>query len=143
MSEEKKSVGQDWTIAQRGGIYEFCDADRNVSDNVVLVVSADSRSRDRFINILMPGSSPLGNDVLPIEIDGQMRYLHCGMISYTSRERLGKKLFQLSPEVMSNIERLMAQSLGISGEADYKTLYNDLIAKLVSSKEEQFNSAAM
>lgn len=135
--ERNMTNAAEWTIANRGGVYEFYNNDGGFSGNVVVVVSSDDRAKDRFISILMPGNSPVGADVMPIIVDGTTKYLHCGMISYTSRERLGRKIEQLDADTMKHIERIMSKSLGISDEVDYKSLYENLVNKLVMVNKEK------
>lgn len=134
--EKTNTNPMEWEIAERGGVYEFYDNNKRNTGNYVVIVSSNARSRDRFVNILMPGNSPVGTDVMPIEINGEYKYLHCGMISYTTRDRLGRKVAHLSTDTMRNIEKLMAKGLGITMEADYKTLYEDLVSRLVKREED-------
>ena len=121
--------------AKRGSIYTFCDACGNPTGNYVLVISDDSRSRDKYVSILMFGDSDLGPDVISYEIRPQIvKYLHCGMVSYTSRDKLGKCVGQLESDDMQKVDQMILRQLGLVERVDYKVLYEELINKLIANK---------
>lgn len=118
--------------ATRGAIYEFLEKD-GTTRNFVLVVSSQTRATDKIISVLMLGDSPAGYDIVEIPFMGTIRYVHCGMITYCGRTRLGRKMDIVDPETMRKIDTQLAKDLGItiSDDSIYKDLYENLIDRLV------------
>ena len=89
--------------------------EKNPSKRYVLVVSNDSRSNDKKINILMLGDAYTGRDVVEIkdEAIGGVRFVHCGMVTYTNREYLVNEVMKLDSAVMEEVEKVIASELGI------------------------------
>lgn len=124
--------------ARRGYIYEFDD---KKSDNkrYVLVVSNDTRATDRMVSVVMFGDSDLGHDVVKIQnkVFG-VKYLHCGMLTYTKREYLIDVVGKLSPAEMEKVDYTISRELSIRehivAERDvYKKMYEELLAKVFST----------
>lgn len=118
--------------AERGWIYEFLEAD-GTTNKYVLVVSSQKRANDRMISILMLGDSCAGYDVVRVGFEGGNKYLHCGMVTYTARTRLGKKMYKVAKKTMENVDFLIADNLGLNREkmAVYKDLYEELLRKVM------------
>jgi hypothetical protein len=124
--------------ARRGFIYEYNDGKFN-DRRYVLVISNNNRKTDRMVNTIMFGTSNLGHDVVSIynrEIGG-LKYLHCGMITYTKREFLVKEVGSITPEELQMVDAMVCRELsvreGIVAERDfYKNAYEELIVKIVS-----------
>ena len=130
-------------VADRGGIFEFIEKDGSVK-NLTLVVSSDRRKTDKRVSTVMLGDSNIGSDVVMVEVDGKFRFIHCGMISYSMRNRLGKKIGQLSEEKMREIDRCIIEQYGLDYIMDkakmYEKMYTDLVTagskKFISDKED-------
>jgi len=121
--------------ADRGCIYEFIETDGTVK-NYVLVISSNIRSMDKLISILMLGDSKSGFDVIPIDLMGSIKYVHCGLVTYAARARLGKKIGMVNMDVMGIIDNEIRRNLGIENTdmVSYKSLYEDLINKITSKE---------
>ena len=122
--------------ANRGFIYEFLEKD-GTTHNKVLVVSSDHRRESNIISILMLGTKYTGKDCIELdaEIEGSdIWYVHCGLVTYTSRSRLGELLGQVSDSVMERITDNMGYQLGITEGIDYKQMYNDLLDRLTKGE---------
>ena len=125
-------------MAKRGFIYEFDDK-KNDYKRYVLVVSNNNRASDRMVSVIMFGDSTLGHDVVKVEHEGigGVKYLHCGMLTYTKREYLVNEIGAISPEEMYNVEHTICQELSlretvVAEMKFYKKSYEDLLAMVVS-----------
>lgn len=120
-------------LAQRGHVYEFVEKDGITVKNRVLVVSADSRAGDKLISILMLGDIGLGHDVVKIG----KRYVHCGCVTYCSRDRLGRMIGKASKQAMEDIDFMLAKELGLVSArlTVYKELYDDMLRKMMEVAE--------
>ena len=98
--------------ADRGAVYEFIERDNTVK-NMVLVVSNQMRCEDNLCSILMLGTKYTGYDCVPITINEQNYYVHCGLVTYAKRSRLGKKIETLSAIKMRKIDLNIANNLGL------------------------------
>lgn len=116
----------------RGTVYKY----RAPVDGVqryALVISADARGRDRYVSILFLTDAPLGHDVIKVTVPAiGVKYVHCGMITYTQRENLIEDVTTVSDYVMSLIDGTILSELGIKHDAEvelniYKDLYNQLL----------------
>lgn len=122
------------TSADRGYVFEFLESD-GTSNKHALVVSSQERAMDRIINILMVGDSPSGFDVVDVKYDGKKRYVHCGLVTYCSRERLGRRICKVSEQTMSKITICIARQLGCESQGMfYKSAYDSLVEKLVQKE---------
>ena len=117
--------------AKRGFIYEFREKDGAVK-NTVLVISSNHRQEDNLISILMLGTKYTGKDCIEVKLADETRYVHCGLVTYASRARLGDILEEVPVDVMERISNNIAYQLGINDGIDYKQLYDDLMSKVVS-----------
>lgn len=127
----------DMLIAKRGHIYEFDDG-KNPIKRYVLVISSDTRACDTLVNIIMLGDSPRGHDVVMIDDPNfeTVKYLHCGMVTYTRRDYLVKEICTVSPEIMEEIEEKISVEFSILKNVKematfYKTAYNELLEKVI------------
>ena len=118
-------------VAERGCVYDFIEADGTIK-NQVLVVSSPRRARDRIVSILMLGDAGMGYDVVTVNYNGQKRFVHCGLVSYCTRSRLGRKVCQVSTKTMEAIDMTMASELGLIPEKAmvYKEMYEALLDRV-------------
>lgn len=119
-------------LAQRGHVYEFIEKDGTVK-NRALVVSADTRAGDRLVSILMLGDVNLGYDVVKIG----KQYVHCGCVTYCSRDRLGKLIGKASKQAMEDVDFMLAKELGLVSArlTVYKELYDGMLRKMMEVAE--------
>lgn len=119
--------------AENGVIYEFIEKD-GTTNKKVLVVQNDKRTEDNLISILMLGTRKGASDTIPIKIEHEVLYVHCGMITYCKRVYLGKKAGRVSKDTMDRIRNSIAFQLGIENGSnyDYKEMYDHLLNKVVS-----------
>lgn len=126
------------TEARRGYIYEF-DDNKSSNKRYVLVVSNDTRATDRMVSVIMFGDSNLGHDVVKVDNEAfGVKYLHCGMLTYTKREFLTMEVDRISPEEMEKVDYVISRELAIRehivAERDvYKKLYEELLAKAMNT----------
>lgn len=120
-------------LAQRGHVYEFVEKDGVTVKNRVLVVSADSRAGDKLISILMLGDIGFGHDVVRVG----KQYVHCGCVTYCSRDRLGRMVGKVSKSAMEDIDFMLAKELGLVSArlTVYKELYDDMLRKMMEVAE--------
>ena len=123
--------------ARRGYIYEF-DDNKVTNKRYVLVVSNDARATDRMVNVIMFGDSDLGHDVVKVqnEVFG-VKYLHCGMLTYSKREFLTKEVGKVSSKTMEKVEQTICKELSLREDVVaernfYKNTYSELLAKVLS-----------
>lgn len=120
-------------LAQRGHVYEFVEKDGVTVKNRVLVVSADSRAGDKLISILMLGDIGFGHDAVRVG----KQYVHCGCVTYCSRDRLGRMVGKVSKSAMEDIDFMLAKELGLVSArlTVYKELYDDMLRKMMEVAE--------
>lgn len=124
--------------ARRGYIYEFDDK-KGTSKRYVLVVSNDTRATDRMVSVIMFGDSSLGHDVVKVENEVfGVKYLHCGMLTYTKREFLVTEVSKVSPEELEQVDYTISRELAIrehivAERNVYKRLYEELLAKTMNT----------
>jgi hypothetical protein len=99
-------------IANRGYIYEFLEKD-GTHKNDVLVVSSEGRSHDKMVNIIMIGDNPSGYDIVPVNYNGQKRFVHRELVTYCWRGRLGKAIAKVSDKTMEQIDEGLLRGLGL------------------------------
>ena len=124
--------------AKRGHIYVFDDG-KNLIKRYVLVISNDTRATDRMVSIIMFGDSNLGHDVVKVTNDViGVKYLHCGMLTYTKREFLIEEVGVLSSEDLQKVEHVISRELALNEHIEaeltfYKNAYRELLDKLVGA----------
>lgn len=111
--------------AVRGRIFQFLEKD-GTSTKTCLVISADTRQTDKLISILMLGTKDSG-DAIPV---GDGSFVHCGLVTYCDRKRLGDPIAEVDEQSMAMIEDGIRLALGLKPEIDYETMYNNLLAKI-------------
>ena len=125
------------TMVQRGHIYKWHEG--MPDERFVLTVGADSRGNERAITVLMFNNSGAGRDVVCIRNNllKDACYVHCGMVTYVSREDMADKMIaRVSEKTMSYIDRQLCIQLSITNESVlaelkfYKQKCNELIEKI-------------
>ena len=141
----------DMPPVERGGIYQFLEKDGSCK-KYAIVVSADYRKSDRFISIITltnPDETKdnFRRDSIGITTPMGDFTIHCGMVTYLRRDRLGNMVFKVGKKTRSRINTMISFELGITDrpgnydldidnkEPDYKLLYNQLLSKI--AKEAQ------
>lgn len=116
----------------RGTVYKYKEPMEG-GQRYALVISADARGRDRYVSILFLTDAPLGHDVIKVTVPTiGVKYVHCGMITYTQRENLLEDVTVVSDHIMSRIDGIILSELGIKHDAEaelniYKDLYDQLL----------------
>lgn len=95
----------------RGDIYEYEMVNR-AETKKALVVSADFRANDYYLNIIILTDEPKGNINVPI-VCGGMMYADCGMVSFATKDRFGRFVRTARAEEMAQIDEGIAKCLGI------------------------------
>ena len=96
---------------KRGEIFEYEMRDRG-DTKMALVVSADFRANDRFINIILLNENPVSEVTVPIVCRGQM-YADCGMVSYAHTDRMLDFVRKATDEEMAQIDEGILECLGL------------------------------
>jgi len=96
---------------KRGEIYEYEMVNR-AETKEALVVSADFRAGNRYLNIIVLTDEPKGEINVPI-VCGGMMYADCGMVSFATNDRFGEFVRTARAEEMAQIDEGIAKCLGI------------------------------
>lgn len=105
IEKEKKAM------FKRGEIFEYEMRDRG-GVKMALVVSADFRANDRYINIIVLSENPVGEVTVPIVRRGQM-YADCGMVSFAHTDRMLDFIRKATDEEMAKIDAGIMECLGL------------------------------
>lgn len=118
--------------AERGCVYEFFEKD-GTSRNLCVVISNNKRASDKIINILMLKDDLPCEDTIDVEVNHQRYVVHCGCVTYTYRNQLGRKICKLSENKLSAISDSVMAQLGINiPDMGYKQLYELLLDKVLN-----------
>lgn len=122
----------DWLQGERGSMYEWLNPNTG-KENLVVVVSDNSRSMDNLISILFM-STFRGNakDVVHIRLDKKDYAVHCDLVTYTHRSYLARKVGKVSEDTMDKINLRIARSLGLETDGIYKDVYDDLVTRIIN-----------
>ncbi len=96
---------------KRGEIFEYEMRDR-ADVKMALVVSADFRANDRFVNIIILNENQVGEVTVPIVCRGQM-YADCGMVSFAHTDRMLDFVRKATDEEMTKIDAGIMECLGL------------------------------
>lgn len=117
-----------YTIAEQYGVYEF--SGKHGDDNkLVVVMSANEYSCDKIVNIIMLSTNK-HKESIGITIDGTHYYINFGLITFSYRSYLGKKIGVLPKDAIDELEKGLLNHLGI-GNLDYKKMYDELLSKVL------------
>ena len=97
----------------RGEIFEI-ETNRGESRKA-LIVSANFRKNNRFQSVIILTDEPKSEDAVPIVCEGMM-YADCGMVSFTSEDRIINYIRTAREEEMEQIDEGIATCLGIELE---------------------------
>lgn len=100
---------------KRGEIFEY-EMTSGRETKMALVVSADFRKNDRYINVILLTDEPKGQVNVPIVAGGGMMYADCGMVSFASNDRLGNYRRCATKAEMEKIDEGIAKCLGIESK---------------------------
>jgi len=105
IEKEKKAM------FKRGEIFEYEMRDRG-DVKMALVVSADFRANDRFVNIIILNENPVGEVTVPIVCRGKM-YADCGMVSFAHTDRMLDFVRKATDAEMAQIDAGIMECLGL------------------------------
>lgn len=131
MTDYDKEMLSNSKEVTRRGIYEILDKHMNRTGRYALVIIGSHRNSDNYVSIIKLNSTSMdsGNhgDEVGIQIpDGQEFWVHCGMITYISRNRLGERLHYLSKNAMRRINKGIEEELGLINKfGTYKDSIDD------------------
>lgn len=144
MGREFKYTLNNAPAVERRGIYEYENAS-GTYNGLCLVVAGNHRQWDKYVSgiSLSPCDTDTGkhSDEIGLRLpDGREFWVHCGMVTYFRRDRLGEMVHKISKGTMGRINEKMKQELGLSpkleimpdDEPDYEKLYKDLIRTIAS-----------
>lgn len=104
---------------KRGEIFEYNA--NGYEGRKALIVSANFRSEGRFISVIVLQDEIKGENMVPIVCRGQM-YADCGMVSFTTNERLGNYIRTASEREMQQIDEGICKCLGLEQKTITKTV---------------------
>lgn len=107
--QENERMGNEMEY-KRGEIFEYENGVGNIKK--ALVVSADFRATGRYISIIVLSEEMKGENMVPVVCGGQM-YADCGMVSFSTNERLGRYLRSASDAEMAQVDEGIARCLGL------------------------------
>ena len=96
---------------KRGEIFEI-EMNNRPDTKKALVVSADFRSGENYLNVIVLTDEPKGNINVPIVCEGKM-YADCGMVSFVTSNRLLRFIRQARQEEMAQIDEGVAKCRGL------------------------------
>lgn len=111
----------------RGDLFEYEMLDRDET-KIAVVVSADYRANDEFLNVIVLTNKPLGSVNCQITTPYGIMYADCGMTSFAKHERLGKYLKTISDSELTELSECLVKTLGLS---DYMQVSEDVKEKVV------------
>lgn len=121
--------------AENGFIYDFIEKN-GTTHKMALVIQNDKRTEDNLVSILLLGTRKGMSDTIPIKLDGIYYYVHCGMVTYCPRNYLGRRVAQVSTDIINRIRKNIAWQLGLSNDLnDYKKLYERLLDKITDKED--------
>lgn len=94
----------------RGDLFSY---EMNNEDRVALVVSADFRKTDRYVNVILLTEEPKGIISHSVTTNSGVMYADCGMVSFAQNTRLGDYLKTISEKEMQAIDGGIMQCLGL------------------------------
>lgn len=95
-----------------GDLFEYEMRDREET-KIALIVSADFRADDRFVNVIVLIDSPKGDLCVPVTTNRGVMYADCGMVSFATPERCIEYIQTVKAEEMKQVEENIARCLGI------------------------------
>ena len=113
---------------KRGEIFEI-EMNNRPDTKKALVVSADFRSGENYLNVIVLTDEPKGNVNVPIVCEGKM-YADCGMVSFITSNRLLRFIRKAREDEMNQIDEGIAKCLGL--EMKDVGLPTESIAKIVA-----------
>lgn len=146
MDTELKQKLKNAPVVNRREIYEYTNATGTYS-GLCIIVSASHRERDKYVSAI--ALSPcdrdegLHNDEVGITLpDNRKFWVHCGMVTYIRRDRIGKLVHKITKQHMRRIDKNIMYELDLSikadDEPDYEKMYHDLIKTIANwSKPEK------
>lgn len=105
---------------KRGEIFEYEMLDRHEIKKA-LVVSADFRSNDRYISVILLIDEPKNDNCVPITTGGGIMYADCGMCSFAVNDRLGNYVRTVPSKEMEQVDEGIAKCLGIQQKKEPTT----------------------
>ena len=108
---------------KRGEIFEV-EMNNSIYTKKALVVSADFRSGENYLNVIVLTDEPKGNINVPIICEGKM-YADCGMVSFITSNRLLRFIRKAREDEMAQIDEGVAKCLGLEQKVE-----KELIAKV-------------
>lgn len=145
MTSEEKIRLDAMEPVDRMGIYEFIERDGSCKYYCV-VVGAEHRKTERFISIIILKDTEEDTgyaDSIGIRLPIGDFWVHCGMVTYARRDRLGRKVAKVGEKTRKKITRMIGIELGVISEPrskvfesdtkpDYESLYYSLMHKALS-----------
>lgn len=113
---------------KRGEIFEI-EMNNRPDTKKALVVSADFRSGENYLNVIVLTDEPKGNVNVPIVCEGKM-YADCGMVSFITSNRLLRFIRKAREDEMNQIDEGIAKCLGL--EMKDVGLPTESIAKIIA-----------
>ena len=143
MSMETKRIVDLAPAVDRMGVYEFLEKDMVTVKKYCVVVSGDHRKRDRYVSIIVlsdcEGDTGYHGDEIGIRLPIGDFWVHCGILTYVRRDRLGMKVGKVGQKTRKKINKMISMEMGLQqkdrdivfaeNEPDWKDMYYSLMHK--------------
>ena len=148
MSYETKRRVDEAPAVERMDVYELYENDFETVKRYAVVVCGGHRTKDRYVSIITLTDADTDTgwhaDEVGVRLPMGDFWVHCGMITYVRRDRLGRKIAKVGKGTAKKINRMMGMELGIinkphdfredePSEPDYKKMYDAFLNKLVKA----------
>ena len=118
-------------IENEGKTMEFIELNKGTVWNVeteggakvrqAVIVSADFRARDRYVNAIFLNPEERGRIIVPVELETTM-YVDCAKISLLTSDRIISYVGELSESEMSDVDMGMLEALSLMKNEDIDRL---------------------
>ena len=120
----KNYEGENQMTGNHGDIVEI--ALKTSGDiKTAIVVSADWKANEQFVNVIVITDEPKGSVCVPITTKTGIMYADCGMVSFTATNRIQSFIQSAKESEMKQVERGIQKCLGFAESV------NDPVEKVV------------
>jgi len=121
--------GQDQMTCNHGDICEY-ELKGSYEIKTALVVSADWRANDRFVNVIVLTEEPKGQISVPITTKSGVMYADCGMTSFAETSRISCFIQAAKASEMKQVEEGIIECLGFGGQVIEKEVVKEVIKEV-------------
>lgn len=120
--------GQNQMTCNHGDIVEY--EMKTGEAKLAIVVSADWRANDRFVNVIVMTDEPKGQIVVPITTKSGIMYADCGMTSFAETSRIGCFVQAAKESELNELEAGIIECLGFGAQVIEKEVIKEVIKEV-------------